>query len=238
MQDPQYHIMEALEKTHWWFVAKRGFISSLLPVPDGTLRILDIGAGTGGTSAYLERWGIVDRIEPSPIAGRYLREKKLRFSPDGIETAKLSENSYDAVFLLDVLYHKTITDEPVVLKKIFASLKPNGSLLITDSAIPWLTANHDTRMHARKRYWLGEIPPLAAAAGFTIERQSYCFFFVFPIFIFFRLLNKVMDFDTVAAVPPVINAFLIALCEVEARLLRFVPMPIGSSVIVLLKKPA
>lgn len=60
METQEYQQMYKLENHHWWFLAKRNFISAVFPKKKN-LAILDIGAGTGGTTKFLKNtetfWG-------------------------------------------------------------------------------------------------------------------------------------------------------------------------------------
>ena len=54
MQQHTYAIMDRVEDSHWWFVGRRAILESFLRnivqqfhTPHSTLRILDVGCGTG-----------------------------------------------------------------------------------------------------------------------------------------------------------------------------------------------
>lgn len=58
--------MSAQEQDHWWFVARRAIIDSLvrtnIALP-ADARILEAGCGTGGNLALLAQYGALDAIE-------------------------------------------------------------------------------------------------------------------------------------------------------------------------------
>lgn len=237
MQSLQYKLMFALEDTHWWFLGKREFIKTLLPKSPSNWNILDLGCGTGGTTRFLKYWGKVTGVESSPSAAKFLKKRRLNYQQISIERFRVLPNSFDLVTLLDVLYHRRIKSDEAVLKKAYDTLKPNGLLLITDSALPFLWSHHDEIMQARERYYLKKIVRKVQVAGFMIEKKSYIFFIVFPLFLTVRLLNKFIPFHTVTRVHPVMNRFLLTLCKIEAKLLPYFSFPIGSSIIILARKP-
>lgn len=237
MDDREYRAMYEHEDTHWWFLGKRAFIASVLPKPSGTWQVLDLGAGTGGLSKWLERWGRVTRVESSPIAQKYLRKNCLTFIASDIGQYRGTSNSFDLVCLCDVLYHKNVRDDRLALNNAFRMLKPGGLLLITESAVPWLFSTHDKIMCGRKRYWLGELTEAVVGCGGEVENARYTYFFVFPVVLVIRLIAKWIPLHSVNAVHPLLNRLLYSLCCWEARIGRFVNFPIGSSLMIIGKKP-
>jgi SAM-dependent methyltransferase len=236
MQKPQYKIMAGLEDSHWWFLAKRQYIKSLLPVPAGNLQILDIGCGTGGTTQFLKQWGEVYGIEQSKFAFPYLNKRNIQYASASIEKYAIPRNKYQLVCLFDVLYHKNIIDDQAVLNKIYAALRSGGLLCITDCALPLFTSHHDVVMNARERYTRKEMVAKVEEAGFYILRSSYIYFFVFILFVFQRTLDKFFPISTVTTMPKVINNALLSLCKLGAWVLRYISLPIGSSIIIIAQK--
>lgn len=237
MNPHEYVTMYQLEDTHWWFLAKRLFITSLLPKTSNRMSILDLGAGTGGMTSFLQTYGNVTAIENSPDALPFLTKRKLNTIELNIQHLnKLPAKSYDMICLFDVLYHKKISSDTNVLSDIYTLLAPGGKLLITDSAIPWLFSKHDVVMHARQRYTLRELSQKIESCGFVIQRKTYLYFFTFPVFLLIRLLNKWIQLSNVAPVNPLINRMLLIVCKLEALLLIHVSFPIGSSVCIMATK--
>ncbi|MBI3981172.1 class I SAM-dependent methyltransferase [Candidatus Microgenomates bacterium] len=236
MQTDQYRQMYLLEDHHWWFLSKRKFISVFWPKTKSRLKILDVGSGTGGLTKYLAKFGNVLGVEISSEAGRYLVQRKIKFVSKSIENCRFPEESFDFVVLGDVLYHSWIKNDQAVLKKISRWLRPHGYLLLTDSAGNFLTSKHDRKMMTRERYSLSVLSERLIKAGFTINRRSYCFFLTFPLFVVSRILNKVIDFDTVSETNKIINQIFLQITSWEAFLLRYFDLPWGSSLIILASK--
>lgn len=236
MERPQYQKMFELEYSHWWFLAKREFIRSYLPQPPQKWLILDLGAGTGGTSSFLQNWGKVTAVECCQEAISFLEKRKITYTSGLIEECVFPKGPYDLVTIFDVLYHRNIKSDKKVLEIAYHLLQQGGTLLITDCALPFLYGIHDTIMHARERYYLGNLTQDVEDAGFTIERKSYTYFFLFPLFVIFRLINKYVDFSTVGQINPVINHLFFYICKFEALLLQKISFPFGSSVIIKARK--
>jgi len=229
--------MYELEDTHWWFLAKRMFIETVLPKKERKYRILDMGCGTGGVSRFLQEWGHVDCVEGFQYALPFLRKRKLKVIQADLMSYSFKSKAYDIVCLFDVLYHRNIKDDAFLIQKAFRALAPGGILCITDCAIPFLYSYHDKQMHARKRYYLPELTGILKVQGFIVSTQTYIFFFVFPIFFVSRLINKIIPFSTVGHISPLINSLFIQVCKFEAMMLQYIPFPIGSSVLIKAIKP-
>ena len=77
-------------------------------------------------------------------------------------------------------------------------------------------------------------------AGFQIRRLSYSVFFLFPVVMLVRALEKLRRGPARANLPQVpewANAALIDLQDVEARWIESISLPWGSSVIAVARKP-
>lgn len=233
----EYEKMYNLEDSHWWFLAKRLFIKAVLPQLPQKWEILDFGSGTGGLTSYLSQWGKITGIENSPIGLKYCSVRKLQILGGDINTYIPKQNHYDLVSICDVLYHKHIQNDKAVLTKAYAALKPGGYLIVTDSAIPWLISYHDKLMLTRERYYLKPLTNKIANIGFVIKKTSYIYFFLFWIILLFKKISSLTHTQNVGHMLPVINYILLFICSLEAKLVRHISFPIGSSVLIFAQKP-
>ena len=236
MNTLEYHKMARLEDLHWWFLTKRLFIASVFPRKLSDQTILDIGAGSGGLTRWLSRYGRVVAVEQSHTGVTYLREKHINVIHNMIQKVKFQPQSFDIVCAFDVLYHNKIRDERIVLRQVMRWLKPGGYFCITDCALPWLSGPHDVVMHARKRFTRPGLRCMLESEGFAVSRSSYMYFFVFPLVVLMRGLQHVYSFPSVSSVPVAINSLLIMICAAESILLRYMNFPIGSSIIMVARK--
>jgi 2-polyprenyl-3-methyl-5-hydroxy-6-metoxy-1,4-benzoquinol methylase len=193
--DPSlYHAFYEIEDRHWWFSGRRRIVDTLLrrflgahkndSAPRETLRILDVGCGTGGMLPVLSRHGRVTGIDQEPLALDYCRRR-------GITDVHLQESydapaAFDVVTLFDVLEH--VDDEAGFLKKVGRWLRPGGLLLLTVPAFPMLWSAHDELNQHRRRYTRASLLPVLEAAGFQVEGASYFNMFLFPVAAAVRLL--------------------------------------------------
>lgn len=229
--------MYKIENTHWWFLSKRLFVQAVLPNPQGRWKILDIGAGTGGMTRFLSRWGKVQAVEQSSTALPYLKRRGIRPMNQSIMECSFPPRSFDLVCAFDVLYHRDIKNDSEVLKKAYDWLKPGGYLCITDCAIPIFTSPHDRMRQARQRYWLSDLVNKIQSQKFHIRKSSYIYFITFPLFIIQRIINVLVPFETVGPVPVLFNRFLLFCCRIESKFLPYISYPFGSSIIIVAQKP-
>ena len=227
--------MAEQEETHWWFLAKRDFFAALVPDSSGSVSILDIGSGTGGFTSFLSGYGRVTVVEKSPYARPFLRKRGIRRIHPSLN--RLKHGTFDMVCMIDSLYHRENRNEIYVINKVYSLLKPGGTIIIFDCAIPWLFGTHDRVMHARKRFTKKELVSLLVSAQFMIIRSTYLYFLTFPLFLIQRIIMRYINMDPLWSPPGGINALLRFISSIETVLIRYVSFPIGSSVAVIAKKP-
>lgn len=228
--------MYRLEDTHYWFAAKRAYVRAVLPPPTGQWNILDIGSGTGGMSVFLSEWGQVTGVENSPYAYNYLDKRGVRYKKGSIDSIRLKPRSYDLVCLFDVLYHRGIHNDRLVLRKAYNSLRVGGLLCIHDCVDIADRARHKLNWHMGRLYSDRELVTKVSDAGFSIQKASYTFFLVYPIFLFVQTISSFVYFDSISQLPRILNSMLYRICSLEAFLLRWFSFPIGSSAIILAKR--
>lgn len=234
--------MAELDSSHWWYVARRRILASLIErevrlPPDAT--ILEIGCGTGHNLEMLGRYGAVEAVELDDDAralagkrlGRPVRAGKLPDIADEIG------KSFDLVTLLDVLEH--IPDDREALGAIVRLMKPGGKLLLTVPANPWMWSAHDTVHHHHRRYRKREIAALARGVGLEIVLLSPFNSLLYPPIAAIRLLGQLRGKeDSDDRMPPApVNALLSALFGLESSLVGRVPFPVGVSLVAILRRP-
>ncbi len=245
----EYQAMFTVEQTHWWFVARRKFISRVLarhgiiPAPGNTsvLTIADIGAGTGGMISFLRSYGTVTGIEPNSAGRTFAQKRGIRLKKGTAERTGIASGSTDLVCMFDVLYHQGV-DDRAALREANRILVPGGMVLITDCAIPVLSGRHDLAVEGRERYTLGEMLDKVRGAGFQPIVSSYMYFLVFPLFAAKRIIDRMWPSHAgtssdVGTVPSLLNRMLIAINRIESFGMPHISYPWGSSLVVLAKKP-
>lgn len=233
MRDTNITSMFALEDTHFWFVGKRAFISSALSrVPVGG-RILDIGCGTGGTTAFFRQFGQVTGLETDRSAIKLAKARGLSVKQGSANLLPFASHSFDLITLCDVLYHKGV-DEKKALIEAYRVLRPGGWLLITDCALPWLWSKHDELWEAKYRYSKPHLHGLVQNAGFIVDRCTYIFCSILPVVILSRLSWRS---GWTKSIPAWINTIFTNILHAESHAPQWIPRLYGSSLLILAHKP-
>lgn len=239
MQKAEYARMRELEDHYWWFVSRRRMAFSLMRrhAPEGLT--LDLGCGTGAVMAELQ----TDR----PAIGIDLSGTALEFAAErGIEglvkadaqALPLLTSSFAALITLDTLEH--VPNDVASAAEIARILRPGGVAIINVPAFRWLWGPHDVALMHCRRYKRSELVRLLEDAGLTVEFSSYGVFFLFPVVLAIRLMDRVARREPKVVLPEVpewANRFLIQMMGWEEKIMRHVPLPWGSSVVALARKP-
>jgi hypothetical protein len=153
----------------------------------------------------------------------------MRSFDGGFEPGK----QYSLILMLDVLEHFA---RPVAcLRRALELLEPQGTLLVTVPAFRCLWTSHDELNHHFTRYTKQSFTRLACEAGMRINDSRYFFFWACPVKLAIRLKEKLFPrYPTVPRLPPHwINETLYQLSRIEHVIFGALPMPFGSSLIVI-----
>jgi SAM-dependent methyltransferase len=231
-----------LEERHWWFVARRRILLSVLErnLPEKTdLDVLDAGCGGGATMKSLGRFGRVRGMEFAPEAVEYNRERGRDVVEGSIEEMPFDDASLDLTLALDVIEH--VPNDTQALAELYRVLRPGGSLLVTVPALELLWSAHDEANGHYRRYTTGGLRDQIESAGFEVVRLSYFNTLLFPAILAARLLGRLRNKDTgsdVKEVPEGLNSSLAGIFSTEARLLARRSLPVGVSALCFARKPA
>jgi SAM-dependent methyltransferase len=235
-----YKEMFHLEDKHWWYAARRQILTVVLktltlpPSP----KIVEIGSGTGGNLPMLAQFGQVEAIEPNSEGRVFITQRGFPVQ-DGLlpDQMPIPPESVDMVAMLDVLEH--VEADAASLKTVHNMLKTGGYLVLTVPAFPSLWSYHDKQRHHHRRYTKQQLRALCLAAGFTIEKFSYYNTLLFPVVVGVRFLNKLLgrhDSSDEKMPSTRTNAVLQAIFASERHWLRRASLPIGVSLLVVLRK--
>ena len=243
-----YEAFNVIEEKHWWFVARRAYIfaclSRFLPV-GGSLKLAEIGAGTGGNFDMLTHFGVLDAIEMDEKAIKLATIKaddndrvvslNGGWLPDNIPL----QGQYDCVLALDVVEH--VRDDDAAIKTLVNLLKPSGFLLITVPAYQWLWSAHDEVNHHYRRYTAAKLKALFDDSAVKILNLGYFNTLLFPIALVRRLSRRWMkntscphaDLEMPGTLT---NQCLNFIFSLESKWAGLISMPFGLSVITIVQK--
>jgi SAM-dependent methyltransferase len=236
MHPEEFHEMEALEESHWWFRGKRLLLEALLSLAGGGPgpRILDLGCGTGGVLQALAPQGSAVGIDSVELALRFCRNKGLASVVQGsVLELPFRLASFDVCVLMDVLEH--VDDEAALLTEVRRVLRPGGAAVISVPAFQLLWSQHDVTFQHRRRYRRNDLQARAREAGLQVEWCGYTNFFVFLPALVWRVVRRWTGIAPRARTdffraPAVLNRVLLSGYRLEAAMLRFSPFPFGVSV--------
>jgi ubiquinone/menaquinone biosynthesis C-methylase UbiE len=239
------------ERHHFWFRGFRAFVTPLVEraVDGRPAEILDCGAGTGHNLQWLSRFGRATGIDLTWSGLAYARAAgRTRLARASAAALPFSRASFDLVTSFDVLQCIPGEAEEMAVREMRRVLRPGGHLVITVAALNLLRGNHSVLSREVRRYSRKDLRRLLEAAGFDLLAVTYTNATLFPVVAAVRAAQRLSglaasDADAAAAqeisIPPApINALLGGLLSLEARVVRAVPMPFGSSLMALARTEA
>lgn len=242
MNKSEYAKLYEVEKYYWWHQGRLKLIESqfLGLSKTGPLKILNVGGGTGGTVPTLEQFGEVENLDISDDAIKFMNQNGYRASKYDGKKLPFSDNNFDVVCAFDVLEH--IKEDDKALKEWARVLKPQGHILITVPAYQWLWSKHDESMHHFRRYSRTKLSKLVESVNsLSKEKISYGFMFSFPLVVINRFTEKIFKNNQkpeakFPKLPKPVNKLFIMILVLESRIMRYVSLPWGTSVVAVLKK--
>jgi SAM-dependent methyltransferase len=238
--------MYHLEDAYWWYVGMRHISERLLrrDLLNGrrSLRVLDAGAGTGGSLQLLEKYGEVSAFDFAPQAAEmYARRQKGRICVASIDSIPFADASFDLVTSFDVVCQLDPDSERRAFAELQRVLRPGGGLMLRVPAFQFLHGPHDVVLHTRHRYSASELSDRLRQAGFTGIKTTYANTVLFPIALARRMLAKASrraaEDSDVRPVPAPVNTAFTAILKAEAGILSRMRLPFGLSVIAMARKP-
>jgi ubiquinone/menaquinone biosynthesis C-methylase UbiE len=241
MELAEYRRMAEVEDVHWWYRSTRALLQQLLA---GSLetggRLLDVGCGTGATGGWLAQRGDLVAVDFELQALTLFDE---RHASVGLVAADaghlpLAEGVFDAVLCVTVLCHRSIVDPGVVVQELARVVRPGGVLCLWEPGVKRLDRAHDRVTHTGRRFSRRELAGYMVRAGMTLERSTGAYAFLVPAAAAKTLVERgevESDLDHHAGG---LRGLLGSLAAAERRLLRYVDLPFGLSVVAVGRKPA
>ncbi len=257
MHPDAYTSLAAMEQVGWYYQARARCLTRLVERHVATngrpLDILDVGCGTGGTTAALEPFGRVVGLEPSPLAIQLIKESHpdidvLQGSVSDLGSLFAAEQ-FDLATIMGVLYHRDVADPGAALANVGRVLRPGGWLIWNEGVHPILTRTHDEFVEAGRRFRPGEMRALLAGAGFRVESAAHLLGWAFPIALSLAVAHRVrqslrgpraLEAHTSddRPLPGVVNAALRELTYLEWACSRWhVKAPLGVAYLAIAQKP-
>jgi len=227
---------------HWWYTARESLLRTALGEYVGEpRRVLDVGSADGPSVGWLRTSG---------------KHVSLDLDPRGLNPGDVCGSalalpfgscSFDVVAAFDVVEH--CEPESTVMAELVRVLAPGGRLLLSFPAYQWAWTQFDDFNGHYRRYTRARAVGAVEASGLVVERATYAFMSVFPMFAAQRLWSRVRerargaavergpdDLPPLPEVSPLVHRILIGLCRGDNKLLAKRDLPFGSSVLVAASK--
>jgi SAM-dependent methyltransferase len=240
MYEHEYDAMYQLETSYWWYVARRALAVELLADEINgrdSVRILDVGCGTGANVSAFDRLGEATGIDASMDALHFCQSRGVqRVALSPVEDLPFAGGAFHVVTALDVLEH---TDDDLrALREIRRICRPDGLLLITVPAYGFLWSEHDEALKHRRRYTAHELRNKLTITGFDVVRTSYFISTLFFPILALRIWqgihkNSTSPKTSLYVLPGWINASLIGLLALERKIFQQINLPFGVSIVAL-----
>jgi SAM-dependent methyltransferase len=233
------------EDRHFWF---RGLRRNARLVLDQALngrtldRIVDCGSGTGRNLDWLQVYGTAIGIERSSFGIGIGRARGRKLIQGSVTHLPLSDATVDLATSFDVLYCLDDDSERRAAREMWRVLKMGGLALVNVAALEMLHGSHSTLTHEVRRYTPARLRELLTGAGFDIVRLTFTNMATFPLTLAVRVADRLTgrvkeasDADLRVPAAPV-NAVLAGALAIDAGLLRWTNLPIGTSLLCVARK--
>lgn len=184
-----------VEDTHFWFVSRNNILAAALErlatngSPGGA--VLEIGCGTGNTLRVIRESFPRSTLVGMDALHAGLLHAKNRTKASLVE-GRIEEMPFRRPFALiamfDVLEH--IEDDVAALTRVYQSLEPSGTLIMTVPANPSLWSRFDDESRHQRRYTESHLRKALQAARFRIEYITHFMSVTYPALWLSRRLER------------------------------------------------
>jgi SAM-dependent methyltransferase len=230
------------EAHHFWFRGFRRFVAPVLrEAARGRrdLRLVDCGCGTGSNLALLRPYGRVVGFDRAMVPPHAAPGERLRADVTRIPFAT---GTFDLATSFDVF--QCLPDDGPAVAEMARIVKPGGVLVLTMAALEVLRGDHSESWREYRRYTPRTASQLVQESGLRVERTSFLFGSVFPLLLVRRAAQRLARLwrgprpaADIAVPPRPVNAVLAGLVTAEAALAGRVRIPVGSSLLIVARKP-
>jgi 2-polyprenyl-3-methyl-5-hydroxy-6-metoxy-1,4-benzoquinol methylase len=234
----------AQEENNFWFIARKEYIfQTIRRFISMSEKIIEIGAGTGNVSRYLQSNGYKNiSVGEMHLSGlKYAKDYGIKecYQFNLLDTP--FEDEFDTVCMFDVLEH--IKEDGFALQNVHKSLNKKGKIVLTVPSHMWLWNRGDAIAGHKRRYTKKELINKLKVNGFEIIKAKYFFISITPLLFLRTILNrddkskvKEVEFSNNIYMNSLINSVLLFISRVENKISYLLPNYIGGSLLIIAKK--
>ncbi len=229
---------------YWWYRARTELLRTALSQYVGEpRRVLDVGSADGPSVRWLRSRAqhVSLDLDPRGLGAGGVCGSALALP--------FAAGSFDVVAAFDVVEH--CEPEELALAELHRVLAPGGRLLVSVPAYNWAWTRFDDHNGHYRRYTRSRAVRAVESSGLVVERATYAFTAMFPLFAADRLRRKLAErtqrvagglelhnLPPLPQVSPVAERLLLLLAGADQYLLASRDLPFGSSVLIAATKPA
>jgi SAM-dependent methyltransferase len=239
----EYERMAAVADRHWWYVATRELLRSVVepllpPVHAGT-RFLDAGGGTGNTGRWLAARAPTVLADLSPDALAVGPQVAPGYLGVRTDLARLPhpDATFDAVLCITVLYHEWVADPAVVVAELTRVTRPGGLVVLMEPGVRRLVRGHDRVTLNARRFSVGDLRRLVVGAGLDLVRATGAYSFLVPPAAVLAVAERGKTTSDVGRNEGGLGGVFPLAARAERALLRRVDLPAGLSVVAVGRRP-
>lgn len=236
------HIYEQVflsEENYWWYKTYQQLvIHKLSKHITPRSKVLDAGCGTGRMLELLNEKYDAFGIDFSAEAIGFCKKRGLQ----NVQQANLNNylfvpETYDAIVCTDVIYHRAINSDHLLIGKFYKALKNNGLLIVTVPAYELLRRQHDTLVHGARRYSRKSLKKILTTHNFKIETLSYRLpWLLLPMWLS-KFKPQTDALSDLKKLPDFLNLMLYKVSLIENFFIGHnIPIPFGTSIIAVAQK--
>jgi SAM-dependent methyltransferase len=192
---------------------------------------VDIGGGSGGTTSSLgwdpSRLLLTEgNVDLAAVAST---RHAIQTTVADVGALPIRQASAAVVTMLDVIEH---LDDPVAaLREARGILATSGRLIVSVPAHAWLWSDADVTLGHRRRYSRKALRDELAAAGFEVEHLTHVFSWLVPAVWLVRRRTSGEAALGLGHRSALIDLVALVLTRIEITIVRFVPLPFGTTVL-------
>jgi SAM-dependent methyltransferase len=227
MNQKEFHVINDLEKRHWWYIGMKEIWVKILPEvtkKNKFKNILDLGCGTGGNLTELENFGEAEGMEYDNFALDLCNKNKHKCFQGSILDFSKIKKKYQLISIFDVLYQFEKKEVSEILNNINTFLEKDGFLMIREPAFNLAFGRHDIEVGTKTRFEKDDFIKILEVSGYKISFITYLNFFLFVPIVLRRKLELFQETSPKSdlTLPSMfLNKILLNVLRLEKEILLF-----------------